>query len=109
MEAQEAHPWTPQEGIEVFLLDRNLESLLEALEHELADELGHEAVHKAINKKGMRSIDSRDSCLLQIANSVRLRELLRSRHQGFDWITRYVASIATLEPWPFHGPSAATP
>jgi hypothetical protein len=87
--------------VEVFLLDRNLESLLEALEQELVDALDHETVHRAIEKRGSKTVDSRDSCLLHIANSAPLRALLRGRHQGFDWITRNVARIATLEPWPF--------
>jgi hypothetical protein len=86
--------------LEVFLLDKNLESLLEALEPELRDSLGEEVVTKAIRKK---RLDSRDQLLLHIANSSRLRELLRRRHRGFDCVARYVALIATVEPWPFHG------
>jgi len=90
--------------IDVFLLERNLESLLERLEEELVIELDSKIVHKAINKKGSHKVESRDICLLHIANNPRLRELLRGRHEGFDWVTRHVAQIATVEPWPFHGP-----
>lgn len=89
--------------LEVFLLDKNLESLLEALEPELRDAFGEEAVTKAIRKK---RLDSRDQLLLHIARSPQLRTNLRERHRGFDCVTWYVAAIATLEPWPFHGATA---
>ena len=85
--------------IEAFLLDKNLESLLQALRSELVDAFDATFMDKAITKK---RLDSRDQCLLHIASSPWLRELLRQRHQGFDCVTRYVAAIATIEPWPFH-------
>jgi hypothetical protein len=88
--------------VEVFLLNRNLESFFEVLEQELGDALDRETVHSAIEKRGKDAVDCRDGCLMHIANSRWLRDLLRTRHQGFDWVTRYVARIATLEPWPFH-------
>jgi len=85
--------------LEIFLLDRNLESLLQALEPELREALGEERVTKAIRKK---RLDSRDDLLLHIASSRDLRGRLRLRHQGFDCVARYVAVLASIEPWPFH-------
>lgn len=85
--------------LEILLLHRNLETLLQVLDHELRDAFGDELVIKAIHKK---RVDPRDQLLLHIANSEPLRKLLRERHQGFDCVARYVATIATLEPWPFH-------
>jgi len=85
--------------LEVFLLDRNLESLLLALDVELREAFDDETVTKAIRKK---RLDQRDRLLLHIAAHRGLRARLRERHQGFDCVARYVATIATLEPWPFH-------
>jgi hypothetical protein len=85
--------------VEIFLLDRNLESLLQALEPELREALGEEQVTKAIRKK---RLDARDALLIHISGSRDLRERLRQRHGGFDCVTRYVAALATCEPWPFH-------
>lgn len=85
--------------LEVFLLDKNLESLLQALEVEFGEAFGAEIVTNAIRKK---RLDARDLLLLHIARSPGLRAVLRQRHHGFDCIARYVAAIATLEPWPFH-------
>lgn len=85
--------------VEVFLLERNLESLLEALARPLSDALGAETVQRALDKRGSAAVDCRDQCLLQIANTRSLRELLRDRHAGFEWVTRYVAEIVTREPW----------
>jgi len=65
---------------------------------------GEETVTRAIHKK---RLDSRDQLLLHIAHNRDRRQLLRERHQGFDCVTRYVAAVATLEPWPFH--PATTP
>jgi hypothetical protein len=91
---------TPGPGrLEVFLLDQNLESLLQALDRELRDALGEETVAKAIRNK---RLDQRDQLLVHIARSPGLRAHLRERHGGFDGVTRYVAAIATVEPWPFH-------
>jgi hypothetical protein len=84
---------------EVFLLHQNLESLLQALEGELREAFGEETVTKAIRKK---RLDARDQLLLHAAHSRDLRTRLRERHQGFDCVARYVAAIATVEPWPFH-------
>lgn len=85
--------------LEVFLLDENLESLLQAVEPELRDAFGDEVVDKATRNK---RLDQRDLLLLHVANSEQLRADLRDRHRGFDCVTRYVAAVASLEPWPFH-------
>jgi hypothetical protein len=85
--------------LEVFLLDENLESLLQALAPELRDVFGDEAVDRATRNK---RLDQRDQLLLHVANSKQLRADLRDRHRGFDCVTRYIAAIASLEPWPFH-------
>jgi hypothetical protein len=74
-------------------------SLLQALEPELREALGDERVTKAIRKK---RLDARDDLLIHISSSRDLRGRLRERHSGFDCVTRYVAALATLEPWPFH-------
>lgn len=84
--------------LEVFLLEKNLESLLETLERELRETFDDETVTRAIRNK---RLDPRDQLLLHIASSPGLRTRLRERHQGFDCVTRYVAAIATVEPWPF--------
>lgn len=85
--------------VEVFLLDKNLESLLQALDGELRAAFGEEIVARAVRKK---RLDARDQLLLHIAHHGELRAHLRERHQGFDCVIRYVGAIATLEPWPFH-------
>lgn len=79
--------------LEVFLLDDNLEDLIEAL----ADHLDRTQLAKARNKK---KPESRDILLDEIASSPALRATLRARHAGFDCVSRFVACIATTEPWP---------
>jgi hypothetical protein len=36
----------------------------------------------------------------EIASTPALRATLRDRHAGFDCASRFVACIATTEPWP---------
>lgn len=78
--------------LEVFLLDDNLEDLLSTLE----DHLDSTQLAKALRKK----LDARDILLDDIAHAPALRETLRARHAGFDCVSRFVACIATTEPWP---------
>jgi|SRR5215510_8095783 len=78
--------------LEVFLLDDNLEDLLSSI----GDQLEPALLAKARAKR----LDARDVLLDEIGRSSRLRAVLRSRHTGFDCVSRFVGCVAVLDPWP---------
>jgi hypothetical protein len=80
------------EPLEVFLLDDNLEDLLSSV----GDQLEPALFAKAKAKR----LDARDMLLDEIGRSERLRAVLRSRHTGFDCVSRFVGCVAAMDPWP---------
>ncbi|HEX7842986.1 MAG TPA: hypothetical protein VF469_36185 [Kofleriaceae bacterium] len=88
----------PQSGssrpkpLEVFLLDDNLEDLLSSIGEQLEPAL--------LVKAKAKRLDARDILFDEIGRSRRLRAALRSRHTGFDCVSRFVACVAAMDPWP---------
>lgn len=78
--------------LEVFLLDDNLEDLLSSVGEQLEPAL--------LVKAKAKRLDARDILLDEIGRSRRLRAALRSRHTGFDCVSRFVACVAAMDPWP---------
>lgn len=78
--------------LEVFLLDDNLEDLLSSLAARLDPEL--------LAKARAKRLDARDALLDEIGRSRQLREELRASHAGFDCVSRFVACVAAMDPWP---------
>ena len=82
----------PRNGVnkvEVFLLENNLEDLLSSIDGQLDATL----LGKALAKR----LDARDILLDEIARSRQLRAALRTSHAGFDWVSRFVASIVETD------------
>jgi hypothetical protein len=90
--APETHGKARPKPLEVFLLDDNLEDLLRSI----AARLDAGLLAKAIAKK----LDARDTLLYDIGRDRRLRAELRAKHAGFDCVSRFVACVAAMEPWP---------
>jgi len=79
----------PAAQLEVFLLENNLEDLLSSIDGQLDATL----LGKALAKR----LDARDILLDEIARSRQLRAALRASHAGFDWVSRFVASIVETD------------
>jgi hypothetical protein len=92
------HDRTRPKSLEVFLLDDNLEDLLSSV----ATQLDATLLAKARAKK----LDARDTLLDDIGRDRQLRAALRANHAGFDCVSRFVACVAAMEPWP---PAPSTP
>jgi hypothetical protein len=79
--------------LEVFLLDDNLEDLLSSISARLEPGLFEAAITR-------KKLDARDTLLDEIGRSRQLRAALRTRHAGFDCVSRFVGCVAAMEPWP---------
>jgi hypothetical protein len=90
--APEVHDKTRPKPLEVFLLDDNLEDLLLSVSAWLDAAL----LEKAIAKR----LDARDILLDDIGRDRQLRAMLRANHAGFDCVSRFVACVAAMNPWP---------
>jgi hypothetical protein len=90
--APELHAPSRPKPLEVFLLDDNLEDLLSCI----AARLDPALLTKALAKR----LDARDALLDTIGRDRQLRATLRASHGGFDCVSRFVACVATTEPWP---------
>ena len=78
--------------LEVFLLDHNLEDLLSSIAAHLDATL--------LAKARAKRLDARDMLLDEIGRNRQLRAALRVNHAGFDCVSRFVACVAAMEPWP---------
>jgi hypothetical protein len=78
--------------VKVFLLDDNLEDLLSRVAPHLDPAI--------LGKARKKHLDARDMLLDDIARNPALRTTLRAHHAGFDCVSRFVACVATTEPWP---------
>jgi hypothetical protein len=78
--------------VEVFLLDDNLEDLLSSIGARLDPAL--------LAKARAKRLDARDMLLDEIGHNRQLRAALRANHSGFDCVSRFVACVAVMEPWP---------
>jgi len=78
--------------VEVFLLDDNLEDLLKSIDTHLDPAL--------LAKASAKRLDARDMLLDEIGRSRQLRAVLRASHSGFDCVSRFVACVAAMDPWP---------
>lgn len=78
--------------MEVFLLDDNLEDLLSSIGAQLDPAL--------LAKARAKRLDARDMLLDEIAHNRQLRAALRANHSGFDCVSRFVACVAAMDPWP---------
>ena len=87
-----AYDKTRPKPLDVFLLDDNLEDLLRCVSGRLDAAL----LEKAITKR----LDARDTLLDDIGRDPKLRAELRANHAGFDCVSRFVACVAAMHPWP---------
>jgi hypothetical protein len=90
--APEVRDGSRPKPVEVFLLDDNLEDLLSSISAQLDTAL--------LAKARAKRLDARDALLDDIGRHRRLREVLRASHAGFDCVSRFVACLAAMDPWP---------
>jgi hypothetical protein len=90
--APEGRDGSRPKPLEVLLLDDNLEDLLSSIGPHLDPALLATARSKRL--------DARDLLLDEIGRSRQLRAGLRASHTGFDCVSRFVACVAAMDPWP---------
>src|SRR5262249_7054378 len=84
-------------ALEILLLNRNIEVFLQAIDAARPHALSPAMLRDALGKD--RS--ARDLCFMQIASqgNAEWRAAVRRRNPGFDCVIRFLACLATYEPW----------